>query len=155
MFYFLSYRDMDAFISTSAFMELEASKIDGCPFVILTKPISTFVNALAFPKGSKWKHPFSELILKYQRKDFFRKLSAKWFENKCEMGPNRTKKSSRLSFENVSGLFIVCAVTIAVCLVYVAMETLLYHLHNYTRKNRRTSRDKEVAHVNEANTLTD
>ena len=72
------------------------------------------------------------------------------------MGPNRAKKSSRLSFENVSGLFVVCAVTIAVCSVYVAMETLLYHLHdNYSRKNRRTSRDKEVAHVNEANTLTD
>ena len=136
-------------------MELEASKIDGCPFVILTKPITTSVIGLGFPKGSKWKYPISELILKYQGKDFFRKLTAKWFKNKCDMGPNRAKKSSRLSFENVSGLFVVCAVTIAVCSVYVAMETLLYHLNNYTRKNRRTSRDKEVAHVNEANTLTD
>ena len=52
----------------------------GCSFKVVGNPIITVAYAIGFPKNSKWRDPVSNLLLKYQKIDYFRKLKENGLE---------------------------------------------------------------------------
>ena len=101
----------------------------GCGFRVVGKPIKTKVYALAFPKKSLWKEPISKLMLKYERKDYFRALTHKWFSGSCLTSKSSAKtiEAYRMEIFNVAGLFVICCGTALLCGLLLALEVLWYH----------------------------
>ena len=130
--YIYLLRELDAFIYPSPFLEVEASRISDCPFLILDTPIDKDTCAVAFSKGSVWGHPINNLIENYQNKEYFRELKNKWFRTECAVQSNLVGEAGRTNVQHFSGLFFFCFVVFPViCLLLLVIETCWYRKRHY------------------------
>ncbi|KAJ7374541.1 Glutamate receptor ionotropic, NMDA 2B [Desmophyllum pertusum] len=128
--------ELDAFIYDSPFIDLGASKMPGCSFKVVGKPIITKAYAVAFPKNSQWRDPVTHLLLRYRMKDYFRKLQDKWFyRGGClhAKGPSQSAYSE-MKPGNFSGLFLICCGALATCFLILFVEYL------WSRKERKAGK---------------
>lgn len=117
-------RALDAFIYDSPFIDLGAAKMPGCSFKVVGSPIVTKAYAVAFPKESKWKDPVTNLLLKYQRKDYFRKLKDKWFKGGCLHSKGSPQSAYKMKPKYLHGLFLICCGAVGTCFVILFGEYL-------------------------------
>ena len=103
----------------------------GCSFRVVGSPITTKAFGVAFPKHSTWREPVTNLLLKYQRKDYFRKLTDKWFQGGCLHSKGSSQNAYRMKPANLSGLFLICCGAVATCFVILLGEYL------WSRKDRK------------------
>ena len=96
----------------------------GCSFKVVGTPITTKAYAVGFPKESKWKDPVTNLLLKYQRKDYFRKLKDKWFKGSCLQSQGSPKSAYRMKPTYLRGLVLICCGAVATCFVILFGEYL-------------------------------
>ncbi|XP_022780986.1 glutamate receptor ionotropic, NMDA 1-like [Stylophora pistillata] len=134
--------EIKAFIYDSPFIDLGASKMPGCSFKVVGKPIFNAPYGLAFPRNSKWRDPVSNLLLKYQRKDYFWKLKGKWFRGGCFFTSRTSKNAEEMRPVNFGGLFLVLGGTIVVCF-FILLGEYLWSRHEqkagkYTPSQNRT-----------------
>ena len=122
-----SSRELDAFIDKNPYLDSVVSRIPGCPFTMVGKPMDKGSSAVAFSKKSPWKRAISNLIEIYRNKEHFRLLVNKWFiGTECRAKPN-FKTASKMGIHHLSGLFLVCfAVSPVVCLFLLIIENLWY-----------------------------
>lgn len=79
----------------------------------------------AFRKNSKWKTPISQLMLKYERRDYFRRLRKKWFTGICDNTKEAQSKAYRMEFQHFSGLFLFSLIAVVLCFVFLIAELFL------------------------------
>lgn len=79
----------------------------GCSFKVVGDPIITKAFAVGFPKKSKWRVPVTNLLLKYEMKDYFRELQDKWFQGGCLHSKESHPNAYRTTPANLSGLFFI------------------------------------------------
>ena len=109
---FFNSREINAFIYDSPFIDLGASKMPGCSLMLIGKPKITKAYAMAFPEHSKWTDPVTNLLLKYERKDYFRQLKDKRFRGGCFYTDGASQSNYKMKPANFSGLlFILCGAT--------------------------------------------
>ena len=120
----LPCRELDAFIYDSPFIDLGASKMPGCSFQVVGNPIFTKAYAVAFSKESKLRDPVTNLLLKYQRNDYFRKLTDKWFQGSCLQSKGSHQKAFKMKPGHLSGLLFICCGAVAACFVILFGEYL-------------------------------
>ena len=124
------HRELDAFIYPSPFLEAAASRIHGCLFSIIEKPINRAASAFPFTRGSPWERPISRLIGEYTKREYFRELENKWFRTECMGRSNLMSKAHRLSIQHFGGLFLFCfAICPLICLLLLFIECLWYWKH--------------------------
>ena len=120
----LLFREIKAFIYDSPFIDLGASKMPGCSFKVVGNPIITVAYAIGFPKNSKWRNPVSNLLLKYQKIDYFRKLKEKWFRGGCFYTGRSSQSAEEMKPVNFGGLFFILGGAIVVCFLILLGECL-------------------------------
>jgi hypothetical protein len=121
----LFFRELDAFIDDSPFIDLTASKQPDCAFKIVGRAISMHGYGFAFKRNSKWKTPISQLLLKYERRDYFRRLRKKWFTGICDKSKEVHSKAYRMEFQHFSGLFLFSSIAVILCFVLLIVELFL------------------------------
>ena len=99
----------------------------GCSFRVVGHPIATKAYAMAFPPNSPWKDPISHLLLKYERKDYFRKLTQKWFIGGCLYAKRPTEGAHRMQAGNFSDLFLIYFGVIVTCFLLLLPEHLWHY----------------------------
>ncbi|XP_031570969.1 glutamate receptor ionotropic, NMDA 3A-like [Actinia tenebrosa] len=121
----LNSGELDAFIDDSPFIDLTASKQPDCSFKIVGHAITMHGYGFAFPKNSKWTTPISQLMLKYERRDYFRHLRKKWFTGVCDNSKEAQSKAYRMEFQHFSGLFLVSSIAFVICFALLIVEVFL------------------------------
>ncbi|XP_048577111.1 glutamate [NMDA] receptor subunit 1 [Nematostella vectensis] len=123
--------ELDVFIDDSPFLDLTASKQPDCSFRIVGRPISMQGYGVAFQKGSRWTQPISQLMLKYDRRDFFRKITQKWFAGVCKESQTSAAKAEAMDIKQFTGLFYFCLGASLICAILLVVEFIL---HKFRRR---------------------
>lgn len=138
------FRQLDAFIDDSPYLDLAASKQADCSFRIIGRPIKMNTLGIVFRRGSKWIEPITNLLLKYERKDHFRKLRQKWFSGVCA-NAETTNKANELAAKHFGGLFLVCLAAIVICGMLLIIELVWYR---FLKRFLTSYNVKQVEHLN-------
>lgn len=92
-----------------------------CRFKFAGNSIKDGGAGIAVQKNSPLADKISQLILKYQDKDFFLELQGKWMGNECLEMIDGNNKATKIGKEYFGGLFIgLCGVVFISCLVLLA-----------------------------------
>lgn len=110
-------------------MDFMASRQPECAFKIVGRAIKHQSYGFGFRKGSKWKNPISQLILKYKKRDYFHSLRKKWFSGVCANKLKSSTKAYQMEFKHFSGLFLACTLCVVCCFMLLLVEHMFYRFN--------------------------
>ncbi|RMX35776.1 hypothetical protein pdam_00021767, partial [Pocillopora damicornis] len=86
--------------------------------------VRSYNEGLEKLKKGSWRDPVSNLLLKYQKIDYFRKLKEKWFRGGCFYTGRSSQSAEEMKPVNFGGLFFILGGAIVVCFLILLGECL-------------------------------
>ena len=140
----LTENRLQAIITTKLSMEFQWKKDKYCNLKCAGKGIQQKGLAFAFPIGSKWTKPISDVIRKYKEDGMTEKIQKQWLSSGCGM---RTTNNKQFGMLYLSGLCIVLMAGFVLSLGVLALEHLLLSCVSKRRKTEQRNESTTLAMV--------
>ncbi|XP_070579851.1 glutamate receptor ionotropic, NMDA 2A-like [Ptychodera flava] len=116
--------ELDAFIYGAAMLRHQAAKDKDCDLRVVGETVAHSGYVIAMTKGSHWREPINQQILKYIDTGYLQTIADKWMTNVCN--DKRENQRLPLGLEHSSGVFLLLLGGCLVAVVVFFVEHFFY-----------------------------